>query len=450
MKYLIIVIAIICLLFLLLIFKSLSLPAKIRKAEELLDDGEISKANEIISKVLAKKKDYAPARYLRALILTKQTQFLLAINEFNSILGITDFNKYIKEIDIHYHLSHLYHEVGNFAKEIEEYKSILTFNPNDLVANHRIGHALYQQKDYRKAKDHLMKAIVIDPTLTDIYLPLGISCYNISDYENSEEYLVKSLTVPGDHSDAEFHLGLIYKMKKDYDNAVRMFDESTKSKKYFVKSLHRLGEIFFEQGQFGIAIDYLEKGLNNLTERSEESHAYRYLLAECYEIENKIKEAVHHWSKIATENPGFRSTKVKLESYKEILENSTLMTLFVSSLEELQPLIVEMISGLNYNIISKEKISPNEYQYKAYNIKRVNDPPILIYFNRTTREITEGNIVEFHKRINAEKCKTGIYVTTSKFSIRAKTAAQSRMIEIYDSEFANKTVEKVQARKKSK
>jgi restriction endonuclease Mrr len=90
----------------------------------------------------------------------------------------------------------------------------------------------------------------------------------------------------------------------------------------------------------------------------------------------------------------------------------------------------------------------NEYIYNSYNIKRINDPPMLVCFNKTTREISEGQIIDFYKRINNEKCKGGIYITTSKFSLRAKSNASSKMIDLYDSEFVSKSMEKINARKK--
>lgn len=428
--------------------RSLSLPNKIKKAEVLLEAGETSKAGEIIKRILDKKKDYVPAKYIRAEIYISQNQYLLAISELNNILAITGFDRFVREIDIHYHLARLYNQTSNFTKEIEEYKLILNFNPDDVVANHRLGHALYSQKEYRKAKEHLMKAVLIDPALIDVYLPIGVSCFQISDYDNSEEYLLKSMKFNGDHSEAEYYIAMIYKMKKDYDNAVKMFENAVKNKKYFLKSLQRLGEIYYDQGQYSTAITYLERGLNNLADKSEESHSYRYLLAECYEYENKIKEAVHHWNKIVLENPSFRSTKMKLESYRDILDNEYLMTLFQSSLEELQPTIIEMITNLNYNVISRERINTNEYQYKAFNIKRINEPPLLIYFNRTTREISEGHVINFHKIILNEKCRTGIYIATSRFSTKAKQNANSKMIELYDIDFVNKSIEKIISRKK--
>lgn len=447
MRYYLIIFLVIISVLIIIVFRIISLPSKIRRAEELIEKEDFSKAGEIIKRILEKKKDYVPARYIRALLFIKQKQYLLAISELNGILSIPSFVKYVKELDIHYHLAFLYKETQNFSKEIEEYKLILTFNPDDINANYRIGHALFNQKDYRKVKEHLTKVIILEPGMKDCYLPLGISCYNISDYEKAEEYLLESLKIPGDHGEIQFYLGMIYKMKKDFANAISMFETTRRIKKYLLQSLYQLGEIYFELNQFNDAIEVMEEGLKDLKDRNEESHAYRYLLAECYENENKIKEAVHHWEKIAAENPNFRSTRLKLESYRDILGNDTLLTVFNASMEELQPLIVEIISSLNYNIISKEKVSSNEYQYKAYNIKRINDPPLLIYFSRTTREITEGQIIDFQKRVNQEKCKSGIYITTSKFSLRAKSNASSKMVDLYDSSFINKIIEKIQSRK---
>lgn len=449
MRISIIIVVFVIIIIVFIIFKSTSFQARIEKAEEYLEAGALAKASEIVKKILERKSDYPPARYLRALILMKQNQFVLAISELNAILTIPNFNKFINQLDIHYHLARLYHETNNYPKEIEEYKSILIFNPDDLVANHRLGHALYKRNDFKKAREHLEKAIIINPALNDIYLPLGISCYHTSDYNKAEEYLLKVLSVSGSSSDAEFHLGLLYQIKKDYDNAIIMFQKSKSDRKYFLKSLYKIGEIYNTLEDYDNAIDILEQGLVNLKEKSEEAHEYRFLLADCYEQKNKIKEAFHHWSKISEENPNFRNTRLKIESYQDVMGNDSMMTLFSSSLDALQPLIVELISSLNYNIISKERPSVNIYHYRAYNIKRINDPPILIMFHRTTREVTEDNINEFQRTISSENCKSGIYITTSKFSLRAKTVAPTKMIELYDSEFVKRIVEKSTSKKRT-
>ncbi|HPO46815.1 MAG TPA: hypothetical protein PK875_13580, partial [Spirochaetota bacterium] len=86
------------------------LPGRIKKAEEFLENDEIQKASEIVKKILGNKQDYVPARYLRARILIKQKQYLLAISELNGLLGINGFADFVNKSDIHYHLADLYHE----------------------------------------------------------------------------------------------------------------------------------------------------------------------------------------------------------------------------------------------------------------------------------------------------------------------------------------------------
>lgn len=429
------------------LLRSMQLPAKLRKAEEFIEEEEYSKASAIIKRILDKKKDFAPARYLRAKLLMRQKQYLMAISELNGIQQIKDFNRHVNELELHYNLAVLYNETRNWQKEIDEYKIILTFNPDDVQGNYRIGQALYRQKDYKRVKEHLTKVVLMEPAKNDCYLPLGVSCYQISDYEKAEQYLLKALELPSENQEASFYLGSIYKLKKDHINAVEMLEIAKKDRRFFTSSLYQIGQIYFDQQQYGQAIDHLEQGLQSLKEKTDEAYSYRYLLAECYENENRIKEAIYHWEKIAADNPGYRSIKAKLDAYGNIIANENLMTLFVKSLEELQPLIVEIISGLNYNIVSREKISPNEFQYKAFNIKRINEPPVLIIFHRTTREITEGEIVDFLKRIGEEKCKSGLYMATSRFSLKARSGSASKMVELYDSEFITRVVEKYESRK---
>ncbi len=432
---------------LLLVIRAHQYPAKVRKAQEYLDSGDIAKASEIVKLVLERKKDYVPARYLRAQILVKQKQYLLAISELNGILALPEFNKHVNELDIHYMLADLYHETQQWQKEVEEFRIILQFNPDDINANHRLGIVLYRQHDYIGAKDYLLKAVTMDPALTDIYAPLGICLFNLADYELAQNFLIKAIESNPSNYEPYYYLGMIYKMKKDYVAALDMLSRARNDRRYFVKSQYAIGQIYFDNDEYSKAIEELEKGLSYVKDSTDEGLAYRYLLAECYEMENKIQEAVHHWEKIASINPNYRSTQLKLDDYKAILENKNLKFLFTSSMSELQPLITEIIAQLNYSIVYKKEVAPNEYMYKCFSVKRINEPPALINFIRTTRDITEGQINAFYQRMLEEKCRSGIFITTSKFSINAKSQAANKMIEIMDGRFLQKTMEKIKGKK---
>ena len=216
--------------------------------------GDYSGAGEIVKIILNKKKDYPPARYVKARILIHQSQYILAISELNSILTLPDFNKYISELEVHYHLAELYNLTKNYPKEIEEYKAIISFNPDDIKGHHRLGHAFYQLKSYKNAREHLLKAIVLDPSLTDVFLPLGVSCFKISDFQKAEQYLIKAFDLKKD-SESQFYLGSIYRMKKDYENAKIMLENSRNDRRFLTSSLYMLAEIAFEKGDYSDAID---------------------------------------------------------------------------------------------------------------------------------------------------------------------------------------------------
>ena len=428
----------------LLILRTVQLPGKIKKAEELFRIGNESEASDIVKRILERKKDYPPAKYLRARLLFNQKQYLLAISEFNQILQLPEFSKFIRELDIHVALAELYNLTHQWQKEVEEYKMILSFDPENIEANHRVGITLYKQGRFRDARDSLMKAVAKSPNLFDCFLPLGIACYNLGEYTNSEEFLLKAAERPQQTGIEEgyYFLGLIYKGKKDYDTAVRMFESARKDRKLYIKSMYKIGEIYFDTDNFDKAIALLEEGLGSLKTRDEDSLAYRYLLAECYEMENKVQEAVHHWEKIQSEHPSFKNTPMKLEEYKAIVNDESMKTIFSATTDDLQPLLAEIVSRLNYNIISKTIINSSQIYFKAYNTKRINEPPILIFFIRTTREISESQITRFAGLVADEKCKNGIYITTSKYSPKAKSAANAKGIEIHDRDLIIKTLGK--------
>ena len=425
------------------------LPARVRKAELLFEHDDVGEAFHIVEKVLQRRKGFIPAMYLKAKILKRQRQYILAIAEVNDILKNGDFGRFVSELDLHYLLADLYARQHLFHKELEEYRIIMKLSPNDVTANHAIGLHMYKQKKYRESRDMLIRALAGDSKLTDTFLPIGIASYNLSEYGKAEEFLLKAIdsqTAPS--AEAYYHLGMIYKMKKDTENAIRMFEFTKRDPEYALNGALRIGEIYFEREMYQQAIEVLEGNISWIRQREDASIAYRYLLAECYEMENMIKEAVHHWEKIQSERPNYKSTQMKLEDYKTIMGDDTLKGVFTSSLETLQPVIAEIIARLNFNIIQKKVLTPHLMTFKAYNIKRINDPPILIIFDRTTREVPESAISKFAEMMREEKCKSGIYIATTRFSVKAKTSAASEMIELYDKDFVAVTIQKIRNKQK--
>ncbi len=90
------------------VLRILQTPARIKKAQEYMDSGDLQKAGEIVKSILKKRENHVPARYIRAQILMKQKQYYLAIMELNAVLALPDFKEYIDQADIHGLLAEMY------------------------------------------------------------------------------------------------------------------------------------------------------------------------------------------------------------------------------------------------------------------------------------------------------------------------------------------------------
>lgn len=420
-----------------------NLSAKIQKAAEFFDNHEYQQASEILKAILSKKKDYVPAVFLRARILKLQKQYLMAISELQGILSIPDFEKHANEAEVHQMLADLYKETQQWDKEINEYEKLIKLEPDNITANYRYGLALYKQKKYNIAKNNLMRAMELGYSDNDILFMIGICNYELSHFYEAEEFFLKAAEVPEYELDSAFYLGMIYKNRDDFEKAIEMFDKAKSGKKFYIQSLYQLGEIYYQRESFENAIKILEKGVDKLEDKKPESLDYRYLLSECYDRQNMITEAIDELKKIIKVNGDYKDAKIKLENYKTILENSNMKFIFDAPPEKLLPLIHEIITRMNYNVISKDIISNNELLFKAFNIKRINDPQMLVYFLRTTAVIEEDDIIDFYKKMSKENSNKGMFFTTSSFSGKAEIAAASRMIELFNGEYLDKTIDSI-------
>jgi tetratricopeptide (TPR) repeat protein len=441
MKFLILAFAIVAII-VLTIWRTNRLSAKIKRAEQAFENGDFQTAGTIVQEILEAHNDSVPAKYIKAKLLIRQSQYLQAIFELNSILAIAEYREYVEELDMRTNLALLYHETQDYGKEIDEYKLISDLDPNNVVANERLGHAMFTKKNYKAALDYLLKVNQL-AEYHNCSTMIGISYYMMKEYESAEDYLLRAINDNAENNEARYYLGSINFMRRAYTDAIQFLDLAKKDKKYFIKSVLLLGTIYYEKSDYEQTVKVLESGLKSLKDKAEEAAEYRYLLANAYEILGKIKEATYHWEKISMDTPGYRDVRDKLDSYRTVMSDPNLAELFSKSIEENQTLIKEILALLQYNVLSSEKISNSEYYYKALNIKRPNEPPTLIVYLKTTRELNETHISDFQKKIALDKYKSGIFITTGTFNARAKVSVSSRKeIDLIDAEALLRLIEK--------
>ncbi|MCF8297158.1 MAG: hypothetical protein K9J13_06395 [Saprospiraceae bacterium] len=164
--------------------------------------GEYSKAVEVMKKVYTTDSYEINLRlgwltYLSGLFTESQAYYQKAIN--------------IKPYAIEAKFGYVYpvSVLGNWDQVIKQYVEILKIDPQNTLANYRMGSYYYGKEDYISAKKFVQKVVNLYPFDYDSVVLLGWICLKKGEYREAQVLFNKALMIqPGDES-ATQGLGLI-------------------------------------------------------------------------------------------------------------------------------------------------------------------------------------------------------------------------------------------------
>ena len=109
---------------------------------------------------------------------------------------------------------------------IQEYKTILAEDPNNLASLIALAHAYAGSYQWSKAITLYEHALKLDPHNADLHTDLGIACRNAGQIDRALGEFRKALENDPVHQNARFHMGIVYAYdKKNYPAAIRVWEE---------------------------------------------------------------------------------------------------------------------------------------------------------------------------------------------------------------------------------
>ncbi len=117
-------------------------------------------------------------------------------------------------------------------------------------------------------------------------------------------------------SETHYNLGIAYKEMGLIDDAIKEFQTSKNDPKRSMQSSTMLGHCYMEKGLFSLAIDILSKAAMEVTDKDESYWAIRYELAEAYEKNNNLREALDLYTEVFGWNAKFRNVSDKIAQIK--------------------------------------------------------------------------------------------------------------------------------------
>jgi cytochrome c-type biogenesis protein CcmH/NrfG len=109
---------------------------------------------------------------------------------------------------------------------IEEYKTILAEDPNNLAGLIGLAHAYAGSNQWNKAITLYEHALRIDPHNADLHADLGIAWRSAGQIDRALGEFRKAMDSDPMHQNARYHMGIVYAYdKKDYPAAIRVWEE---------------------------------------------------------------------------------------------------------------------------------------------------------------------------------------------------------------------------------
>lgn len=112
--------------------------------------------------------------------------------------------------------------------------------------------------------------------------------------------------------ETHYNLGIAYKEMGLIDDAIREFQISRNDPKKFISSSNMLGLCYMEKGLYSLAVEVLKNAVEKMEDRGESYWAMKYDLAEAYDKNGNIKEALETFTEVYGWNSKFRDVSAKI------------------------------------------------------------------------------------------------------------------------------------------
>ncbi len=330
----------------------------------------------------------------------------------------------------------IYKKFNQLDEAQKEYIMISNLEPDNFDILFEIGELFYKRNLIENAVAYFQKSVRLNPQHSSSHYYLGIIYYNTGKFQEAQVELNKAIQSDQRNYKAHLYLGLVHKNLSQYDSAAREFEIAQRDSDVKVRALLENGKTFYERGNSSKAVIELERALKSSNIEDDLKIEARYWLANCYEQNRDINEAIEQWEIIANNRPSYKDVAEKLGAYSDLRTDDRLKDFLTASKENFQAICEKLIDAMGYKvseILSKTDEGMDaiisEAETKLRYVRRRNG---IIKIRRVTKPIGELLIREMHEEMKRNSATRGVIVTTSTFAPSAVQYAGTRPINLVD------------------
>ncbi len=302
--------------------------------------------------------------------------------------------------------------------------------------NYNLGFLEFKRKNFEKAMAYLRAARELAPEHLPTMKYLAHSLYRVKKFSDALALLRRYIDAQPDDKEAVFVVAQAYYELGQNDQATKIFSHLRADPVFGPRSTLMSGSIHLKNHQYEKAQTDLELGLRHENVPPDIAVELRYRLAAAYAKTQQIAKALPLLEQIQQARPNYKDVNQQLHRFRELNTNKNLQVFLISPPSEFVSLCrrvtMNFFKGSRVKIVDIS-VGKNEYADVLAEIE-TNQwvDTILFRYIRTTGQVGELLLRDFHGRVKDLKAGRGFCISAGEFSEGAHQFVEARLIDLID------------------
>jgi Tfp pilus assembly protein PilF len=226
----------------------------------------------------------------------------------------------VKKASFHYELANNAYFAGSPMEALQELDTVLSIDPEHTKAHHLLGMIHFGRDEFKRAREHLRRALELQPDMRIARNNLGALNLRIAtEFHRSNpaaelqwtreairvlEPLVGDRLYPTPHL-VHNNLGTAFHVLGNMEKAEFHFQRAIRLKPRMCRAHCNLGRLYKEQRRFDLAVRFLDRAIEHCELQVQKGFNEPYLhLGEVYELTGQIQPAVESYRICYEAGPG--------------------------------------------------------------------------------------------------------------------------------------------------
>ena len=384
--------------------------------------------------MLFKKKE-TPLQKLRAMF--DEQKYELAVVEARRLFREKQITKQ-EEIPVMQILGESYLNSNNAAAATQVFQKLRERDPDSFEYSLKLCQSLINQKKIAPAESLVSDLEKTRPSHHRVLYFRGVLWYLKKNYSKVAEFLDQSVKANKKFLSSSYYLGLALIKMESFAEAIPYLKRAAHDRRLAASCYYHIGFAFFRQDAILDAIAFLESVLKMADSQTSRSYLeMRYLLGQCYEVNNNTAKALVQYKKVASVQRSFKEVQSKISYFSKNVHDRVADYETASKEDFTRIARVTVTKVLKYEIADVQLKSDSELLIFAKN----NEGKAAILFIRSQTLLVEKILTSWKTDYVKDGVNELILFYTGELSPNAVKYARREPITVYDKKRVSQILE---------